>query len=85
MKKINPFVISTIMFICLNILVLSSISFKNNLQKNFFRLHITANSNHIDDQIIKIRLMEHLKTSVLNNVNYTNKNSIKNYFKTNSN
>lgn len=56
MNKNYPLYICIFCFILLNIfLVFSNISSKNN-QNDYFRLHIVANSNSLDDQIIKLNV-----------------------------
>lgn len=58
----------------LNILIIYS-SYKLNLnQNNYFRLHIVANSNSIDDQIVKLNVSKKI-TSYLESL--TKKNNIK--------
>lgn len=84
MKKITPFIICCIMFISLNILVLTTIIYKSSLRKNFFRLHITANSNHIEDQIVKIKLNSYLEENIFKNLKFNNKKDFITYIKNNN-
>lgn len=56
MKRNYPLFISIFSFILLNIFILfNCINIQRN-QNDFFRLHVVANSNSIDDQIIKLNV-----------------------------
>jgi len=56
MKKKYSLSICLLCFLILNILLFfNNIKLTNN-QRNYFRLHIVANSNSIDDQIIKLNV-----------------------------
>lgn len=58
MNKNYPLYICIFCFLLLNIfLVFSNISSKNN-QNDYFRLHVVANSNCVDDQIIKLNVVK---------------------------
>lgn len=67
---LNLFIICLILINFL--IVVQSIKVKNN-QDNYFRLHVVANSNSIDDQIIKLKVSKKI-TNYLNEL--YNKNSI---------
>lgn len=58
MKKNYPLYICICCFLVLNILlIINNIRSKNN-QEDYFRLHVVANSNSIDDQIIKLNVVK---------------------------
>lgn len=58
MKKKYSLYIFILCLILLNfILLFSAITSKNN-QDNYFRLHVVANSNSVDDQIIKLNVVK---------------------------
>ena len=66
MKKNYPLYICIFCAILLNIFILSnSLKSKEN-QDNYFRLHIVANSNSVDDQIAKLNVVKKIE-------NYLNK------------
>ena len=76
--KINKlFIYMFFIFISLNLFMLCTVMYKNKIQNSCFRMHITANSNHKDDQLIKVKLLNFLENKYLNNLD---KNNIKPYF-----
>lgn len=74
MKKKIPFYLFILTLTLLNIfLLLNSIYAKNN-QNEYFRLHVVANSNSIDDQIIKLNVVKKINnylSSLYNTTNYS--------------
>ena len=66
--------------ILLNLFILFTLTKTRNNQEDFFRLHIVANSNSIDDQIVKLKVSKKVTNyinTLLNNDSYTNKNYAK--------
>lgn len=66
--------------ILLNILIICSSYSAKKKQDNFFRLHVIANSNSIDDQIVKLNVSKKITSyldSLLKNNNSTNKDGSK--------
>ncbi len=66
--------------ILLNLFILYCSNKTKNNQENYFRLHVVANSNSIDDQIVKLKVSKKVTNyinSLLNNYNNTNKDFAK--------
>jgi len=66
--------------ILLNILIIFSSYSTKKKQDNYFRLHVVANSNLIDDQIVKLNVSKKIKNylnTLLKNNNSTNKDNSK--------
>lgn len=66
--------------ILLNLLIIFNSYKTKTHQDNYFRLHIVANSNSIDDQIVKLNVSKKITSyldSLLENTNTTNKDSSK--------
>ena len=82
MKFNKLFICMVLLFITLNLFIINTLMYKNRIQNSCFRLHITANSNHKDDQIIKIKLLNYLENNYLNNIDQT---KIKSFFEENNN
>lgn len=81
MKKNYPLFICIICFLILNILlIISNINSQSN-QDNYFRLHIVANSNSVNDQIIKLNVVKkvnnYLNSLCNSNAQLNNKNDTK--------
>ena len=75
MKKTYPLYIFILSLLLLNIfLILGSIKSKNNLDE-YFRLHVVANSNSVDDQIIKLNVVKKINNylnTLYKSTNYSN-------------
>lgn len=85
MKKVSefsfsiPFVIAIISIIILNLYIVVNMYNQKKLSENIFRLHVVANSNSIDDQIIKLKINEKVSNYIKNITNNCkNKNELKN-------
>ncbi|MDD2627877.1 MAG: stage II sporulation protein R [Clostridia bacterium] len=66
MRKITPIYIAIFAFIILNFLI-TFISLNNqNIKENFFRIHVVANSNSIDDQLVKYKVAKNIDSYVEN-------------------
>jgi len=80
MKKKIPLYLFILTLTLLNIfLLLNSIHSKNN-QDEYFRLHVVANSNSVDDQIIKLNVVKKINnylSSLYNATNYSTSNLAK--------
>ncbi len=72
-KKINvPLTICIFSIILLSLYTSIKLYNKNNEIKNLFRFHIVANSNSIDDQIIKLKIADKLENYLNNLLNKPN-------------
>ncbi len=77
MRKKYTFYLFITFFITLNLVIIfNSIKLKNN-QDNYFRLHVVASSNSLDDQIIKLNVTKSVN-NYLNKLYELNKDKIKN-------
>ena len=56
-NKLIPFFI-LLLFILLNVTIIFNIYHREQKNNNIFRLHVVANSNSLDDQIIKLKVNE---------------------------
>lgn len=62
MRKKYPLYICIFCFLILNIFLIYN-NIKNNYnQKHYFRLHVVANSNSLDDQIIKLNVVKKINS-----------------------
>jgi stage II sporulation protein R len=79
-------IIALTSFILLNIYIGYRLYFKNNINKEIVRLHIVANSNDIDDQIVKLKVNENIENYInsLNSSNLSTQDILK-LIKSNSN
>lgn len=55
-KKHNLFIIFLILFTLLNVGLIFATTTNINNTENFFRIHVVANSDSIDDQILKLKV-----------------------------
>ena len=76
-QKHITFFIAIFSFILLNTLVAFNIYKTKFISKDIFRLHVVANSNSIEDQIIKLKAESKIK-EYISNFNINNKNELKN-------
>lgn len=76
-QKHITFFIAIFSFILLNTLVAFNIYKTKFISKDIFRLHVVANSNSIEDQIIKLKTESKIK-EYISNFNINNKNELKN-------
>lgn len=76
-QKHITFLIAIFSFILLNTLVAFNIYKTKFISKDIFRLHVVANSNSIEDQIIKLKAESKIK-EYISNFNINNKNELKN-------
>lgn len=76
-QKHITFFIAIFSFILLNTLVAFNIYKTKYISKDIFRLHVVANSNSIEDQIIKLKAESKIK-EYISNFNINNKNELKN-------
>lgn len=76
-QKHITFFIVIFSFILLNTLVAFNIYKTKFISKDIFRLHVVANSNSIEDQIIKLKAESKIK-EYISNFNINNKNELKN-------
>ena len=61
-------------FIIINLYLTTSIIHANSINNNIIRLHIVANSNSIDDQLIKLKISQ-LVENYISDLNFENKTS----------
>lgn len=72
-KKINySFLIFIFSIILLNSYIIFNINKSNNIKENTFRFHIIANSNSLQDQIIKLKISSKIE-DFINNLDLKNK------------
>ena len=76
-QKHITFLIAIFSFILLNTLVAFNIYKTKFISKDIFRLHVVANSNSIEDQIIKLKAESKIK-EYISSFNINNKNELKN-------
>lgn len=76
-QKHITFFIVIFSFILLNTLVAFNIYKTKFISKDIFRLHVVANSNSIEDQIIKLKAESKIK-EYISSFNINNKNELKN-------
>lgn len=76
-QKHITFLIAIFSFILLNTLVAFNIYKTKFISKDIFRLHVVANSNSIEDQVIKLKAESKIK-EYISNFNINNKNKLKN-------
>lgn len=76
-QKHITFFIAIFSFILLNTLVAFNIYKTKFISKDIFRLHVVANSNSIEDQIIKLKAESKIK-EYISSFNINNKNELKN-------
>lgn len=81
-QKHITFFIAIFSFILLNTLVAFNIYKTKFISKDIFRLHVVANSNSIEDQIIKLKAESKIK-EYISNFNINDKNELKNEIKKN--
>lgn len=75
-NKLLPFFI-LLLFIIVNITIINNIYTKDFKNSNLFRLHIVANSNSLEDQIIKLKVNEKI-TNYIDNLSKQENISINN-------
>lgn len=76
-QKHITFLIAIFSFILLNTLVAFNIYKTKFISKDIFRLHVVANSNSIEDQIIKLKAESKIK-EYISSFNINDKNELKN-------
>lgn len=78
-NKLLPFFI-LFLFVLLNTIIVFKLYFKNEKTSKVLRLHVVANSNSLEDQIIKLKVNEKITKyiSKLNNENLENKGILEN-------
>lgn len=83
MKQKNIiFLIAIFSFILLNTIIAFNIYKTKFISKDIVRLHVIANSNSIEDQIIKLKIEEKIKNYIYS-LNYLDKNDLINSIKEN--
>mgnify|MGYP004516727449 CR=1 FL=1 len=85
LNKLLPIFIIFI-FIILNITIVFKIYLKENQNKNFFRLHVVANSDSIEDQITKLKVYQKVSDYInsYSDSNIENSEQLKDFLKNNS-
>jgi len=66
MIKITPIYIAIFAFIILNFLIIFTSLSNQNIKESFFRIHVVANSDSIDDQLIKYKVAKNIDNYVAN-------------------
>ncbi len=85
-RKITPMFIAILSFILLNTLIVFNLYNKNYEKEDIFRLHVVANSNSIEDQLIKLKISEKIENYIKNLSNtYSTKEDMVSSLKANSN
>lgn len=64
--KITPMFIAILSFILLNTLIVINLYNKNYEKKDIFRLHVVANSNSLEDQLVKLKVSEKIENYINN-------------------
>lgn len=84
-SKYTPFFIAITSLVILNIMIFMKFFIKNIKHEKYVRLHVIANSNSNEDQIIKFKVNEKIN-SYLNSFDLTFKNNdeVINFLKTNT-
>lgn len=66
LKQNMPLFIFLLSFILLNVHLIFATNLNNNNAKNYFRIHIVANSDSIDDQILKLNVSKSVDEYIKN-------------------
>ena len=68
----KPIILVILSFIILNTYIGIKYYIKESYNDNFIRLHVVANSNNTEDQIIKLKIDEKIN-EYITNLNFNNK------------
>jgi stage II sporulation protein R len=82
-KTIYIFIFSIVI---LNTVIVVNLYSKEKSKEDIFRLHVVANSNSTDDQIVKLKISDKIENYIKNNIsNISNKDELVTALKNNSN
>ena len=72
LKGIKIYVFIIICLVFLNVIIISNVSKDKDIQKDFFRIHVVANSDSISDQLLKLQISKDINVFLENLISKNN-------------